>query len=276
VVLGLREIAGSGLTLGDVSHPAEPACPPVPRIPAEGTADVWWARQADASPQLAGLLDPVERERWAGYRRDADRARFVVGCALAKTVIAACTGTRPAEVSFDRTCPECGRPHGKPALRAGTLEFSVAHSGDVVGVAVARSPVGVDVEQLAGRQHELSDPGSLARTVLAEPEQQRLAEVDPAGQARAFLVAWARKEAVTKARGDGLRTPFSEVVVAASAGPARLTAWPYPEDPRLVSLLDLEAAPGYVAALAVLGRCEAVRSRDGSALLSASRAGADG
>jgi hypothetical protein len=34
-----------------------------------------------------------------------------------------------------------------------------------------------------------------------------------------------------------------------------------------VSLRDLDAADGYVAALAVIGRCEAVRARDGSALL---------
>jgi 4'-phosphopantetheinyl transferase len=256
-----------------VSNAAGPVSPAAPRIPADGTADVWWARRADASPRLAGLLDPVERERWAGYRRDADRDRFIVGCALAKTVIGASTGQEPAEVLFDRTCPECGRPHGKPALRTGALEFSVAHSGDMVAVAVAVSPIGVDVEQLADRQHELGggDPGSLARLVLAEPEQQRLAAAGPAGQARAFLVAWARKEAVTKARGDGLRTPFSEVIVAADAGPPRLTAWPYPEDPRDVSLLDLDAAPGYVAALAVLGRCDTARAGDGSALLTAAR-----
>jgi hypothetical protein len=36
-----------------------------------------------------------------------------------------------------------------------------------------------------------------------------------------------------------------------------------------VVLLDLEAAPGYVAALAVLGRCGTVQARDGSALLAA-------
>jgi len=34
-----------------------------------------------------------------------------------------------------------------------------------------------------------------------------------------------------------------------------------------VSLRDLDAAAGYVAALAVIGRCEAARARDGSALL---------
>jgi 4'-phosphopantetheinyl transferase len=252
-----------------VSYPAEAARQAVPRTPAEGTADVWWARRQDASARLASLLDPIERERYAGYRRDADRDRFVVGCALAKTVIGACLGREPAGVSFDRTCPECGRPHGKPVLRLGTLEFSVAHSGDAVAVAVAAAPVGVDVEQLAGRPHELGggDLAALARTVLAEPERHQLAAADPAVQARAFLVAWARKEAVTKAKGDGLRVPFSEVVVAADAGPPRLTAWPYPEDPRGVSLLDLDPAPGYVAALAIIGRCDGARARDGSLLL---------
>jgi hypothetical protein len=74
---------------------------------------------------------------------------------------------------------------------------------------------------------------------------------------------------VTKATGDGMRARFSDVVVAGPPGAPRLVAWPYPEDPRGVALLDLEAAPGYVAALAVLGRCDAVQARDGSALLAA-------
>jgi hypothetical protein len=34
-----------------------------------------------------------------------------------------------------------------------------------------------------------------------------------------------------------------------------------------VSLHDLATDAGYVAALAVIGRCEAVRARDGSAVL---------
>ena len=74
---------------------------------------------------------------------------------------------------------------------------------------------------------------------------------------------------MTKATGDGMRAAFSEVVVAADAGPPRVESWPYPRSPRDVSLLDLDAAPGYVAALAVIGRCKAVRARDGSALLAA-------
>jgi 4'-phosphopantetheinyl transferase len=255
---------------------SRPAAPAGLAALTEGTAEVWWARRQDASLRLSGLLDRAERERWAAYRRDADRERFLVGCGLAKTVIAARVGQRPAEVNFDRTCRQCGKPHGKPAVRGGDLEFSVAHSGDLVAVAVAVAPVGVDVEQLEGRPHELGggDPATLARVVLAPEEQAALAAVPAPGRARAFLVAWTRKEAVTKAKGDGLRVPFGTVVVAPDAAAPRLVAWPYPQDPRSVSLHDLDTEPGYVAAVAVLGRCDTVRAGDGSALLTGLEAGA--
>jgi 4'-phosphopantetheinyl transferase len=243
-----------------------------PGIPADGTAEVWWARRQDAAANLPGLLDGAERERWAAYRRDADRERFLVGCALAKTVLAACTGQRPAEVRFDRACRQCGKPHGKPVLQGGDVEFSVSHSGDLVAVAVAAAPVGVDVEQLEDRPR--GDPVALGRVVLAEPEREALGALAPAARARAFLVAWTRKEAVTKAQGDGLRVPFREVVVTEAAAAPRLLAWPYPQEPGRVSLLDLDPEPGYVAALAVLGRCDTVRARDGSALLASREAGA--
>ena len=107
-----------------------------------------------------------------------------------------------------------------------------------------RLPVGVDVEQLDGRPHPLGgdgDPEALARMVLSAAERAVLAAVPPAARARAFLVAWTRKEAVTKATGDGLRAAFSDVVVAADAGPPRLVSWPYPRSPHSVSLLDLDA-----------------------------------
>jgi 4'-phosphopantetheinyl transferase len=241
-----------------------------PAPPPDGTAEVWWARRQDAAERYLALLDGTERRRWTAYRRDADRERFLVGCVLAKAALAGYAGLRPADVRFDRTCSQCGEPHGKPAFAGYGLGHSVAHSGDLVAVAVAGYQVGVDVEQLDGRPHPLGgdgDPEALGRLVLSGAEQAALAAIPSSGRARAFLVAWTRKEAVTKATGDGLRAAFGEVVVAADAGPPRLVSWPYPRDPGEVTLLDLDAAPGYVAALAVLGPCAAVTPRDGSVLL---------
>jgi 4'-phosphopantetheinyl transferase len=236
-----------------------------------GTADVWWAHRQDASARLAELLDETEQGRRAAYRRAEDRERFVVGCALANTVLARYSGRRPADVRFDRACAACGRPHGKPVATGLGLEHSVSHSGDLVAVAVARSPVGVDVEQLDGRSRPVGggDPQALARLVLGEDERAALAAVRPSARAHAFLVAWTRKEAVTKATGDGMRVSFSDVVVAVDGGAPRVVSWPYPRPPETVSLRDLETETGYVAAIAVIGRCDAVQAGDGSALLAA-------
>jgi 4'-phosphopantetheinyl transferase len=227
----------------------------------EATAQVWWARRTDARPGLAEVFDDTERTRWTRYRRPEDQERFLVGCALAKTVAATYTGQQAADVRLDRTCAECGAPHGKPRAVGTDLELSVSHSGDLIVVAAANgAPLGVDVERDDGRR----DTEALARFILAEGERPPAG----AGEPRVFLRAWTRKEAVTKATGDGLRVPFTQVVVSGADEPPRVIAWPYPGSPDGVSLFDLDAPDGYLAALAVIGGCDRVDIRDGSALLS--------
>jgi 4'-phosphopantetheinyl transferase len=232
-----------------------------------GTAHVWWASRADAAPHLDALLDATERARWTAYRRNEDRERFLVGCALAKSAIAGYTGQRPADVKLDRACARCGKPHGKPAVPGSSLQLSVSHSGGKIAVAVADlTPVGVDVEQADGRAPGGEDPAALARYVMSDAELSGLTPGAADGTHR-FLVTWTRKEAVTKATGDGLRVAFRDVVLSPPDASPRVVAWPYPEPPELVSLFDLDASPGYVAALAVLGDCNAVLPADGSSLL---------
>ncbi len=87
-----------------------------------------------------------------------------------------CASTGPAASAASRTA-------SRPAP-GGTLEHSVAHSGDLVAVAVTGNPVGVDVEQLDGRPHPLGgdgDTGALARLVLSGAEQAALGAIPPAG-----------------------------------------------------------------------------------------------
>lgn len=110
---------------------------------------VWWADLTRARVDLVELLDATERSRLAGLDLPADRARFVVGVALLRTVAAEYLGTAPADVEIDRTCSECGGPHGRPRI-AGGPHVSVSHSGVLVVVATCGSAgVGVDVQRIS-------------------------------------------------------------------------------------------------------------------------------
>ncbi|HZR52917.1 MAG TPA: 4'-phosphopantetheinyl transferase superfamily protein [Streptosporangiaceae bacterium] len=232
---------------------------------------VWWARRQDARPELTALLDDTEHERFTSYLHQPSRERFLAGCSLAKAAVAAARGVDPREVTLDRSCARCGEPHGKPRVSDGDLELSVSHSGDRVAVAITRkTPIGVDVEETDGRARGGDDPGALERYVLSDAEQAAFdREPAAADRRRNFLVIWTRKEAVLKATGDGLNVPLHDLVVAAPSAQPAVLAWPYPDPPDRVTLLDLDAGPGYVAALAVLGQCEEVISQDGTALLAA-------
>jgi 4'-phosphopantetheinyl transferase len=240
----------------------------VPESPV--TANVWWATRKDASAHLEALLDDTERDRYQGYRRLEDRERFLVGCSLAKTVAAARLDRPVTGIVLDRSCTECGKPHGKPVVRGTDLELSVSHSGDRIAVALAiGTPIGVDVEQVEGRSRHPGgdDPDALLHYVLADGEVTDIARQQPDIRHRSFLIAWTRKEAVTKATGDGLRVSFKDVIVSPATEAPMVLAWPYQERPESVSMFDLDPGEGYVASLAVIGRCDAVIAGDGSALL---------
>jgi 4'-phosphopantetheinyl transferase len=179
--------------------------------------EVWWR---EPSLDGADLLVGVEHERAAAYLRVVDRARFVTGVALSRTVLGERLGVEPRDVPLDRTCERCGRPHGKPFVPGGP-ELSISHSADRVVLAVADVPVGVDVEKL---DRDVV-PTRLARRVLLPEEQAAVATpLD-------FLRAWARKEAVVKATGEG-----TSVLPRA--------------DPPGYAVADIDVGDGYVAAAA--------------------------
>lgn len=116
--------------------------------------EVWWAGLSSARVGLEDLLDTGERTRLAGLDLPADRARFLLGAALLRTAAGRAVGMPPDRVEIDRSCAQCGEPHGAPRV-AGGPHLSVSHSGVLVVVAVCvDAAVGVDVQRvsdLAGR-----------------------------------------------------------------------------------------------------------------------------
>jgi 4'-phosphopantetheinyl transferase len=233
---------------------------------------VWWARARSADPSLASLLAPEERERVGRLRRADARDRMIVAWALTRALLGPIIGEAPAAVAVERRCERCGaRDHGKPRLADASagLHFSLSHSGDHVAVALSRAgAVGVDVECLKPGM----DYRSLHRRTLTAAEA---AALEAAGDRPFdFLRTWVRKEAVTKAIGTGVATPFDSFAVAAPHLPAALLTWP--GDPARAgdtTLQDLAAHGDCPAAVAVLARDVVVVERDGSAVLGGAERG---
>jgi 4'-phosphopantetheinyl transferase len=193
------------------------------------------------------LLDDGELARAERFRREEDRARFVTGRVVAKMALTEVLDVAPNDVTFTLHCAVCDdsrdEPHGKPAVAG--AEFSIAHSGELVAVAVASVPVGVDVELINSR----TDVASMAPTVLSSAERAALAAQD---ERQAFFTYWARKESILKATGRGLSVELNTVDVADIAAPL-----PRPDGPGRVAVADLDlsdyaAHEDYRGAVAVL------------------------
>ena len=120
-----------------------------------GPVRVWVATLPEADLALRAWLDDRELERFAGYQRDADRARFLLGAAMLRSAVAAELGMPPWAVPVHRACAGCGRGHGRPAGPDARVALSVSHGGLLVVLALAVDQVvGVDVERVDGRQQE--------------------------------------------------------------------------------------------------------------------------
>jgi 4'-phosphopantetheinyl transferase len=210
---------------------------------------VWAARLSDVQPHWIALLDAAERERYDRLRWRTDRARLLLGACLVRAVVGARLGVAPTRITLDRTCSQCGQPHGRVRVIGGDVAVSVSHSGDWVLVAErVGGPVGVDVE--------LIDPSvntsALARVVLRPAEHSTLTRLRWDDRPAAFARYWTRKEAVLKVTGDGLRVPLRDLHMSAPDQRAALISWSRrPELVRRLRLADVVVAQGFAACVAI-------------------------
>jgi 4'-phosphopantetheinyl transferase len=214
--------------------------------------EVWWARPAPATERLLGMLDGVERERYAGYHREIDKLRFLTGRTLIRAIAGRRLDVEPERVALDASCYECGKPHGKPRVVASPNppEVSISHSGSLVALAVvAGAPVGIDVEQIRA-----AEVGDLARMVISAAERADFAALAENDRQSGFFTYWSRKEAVVKAAGKGMSIPMTKLTLSAPDAPPRLLASESSEvDPARVRMADLRPGHDYRACVAVLG-----------------------
>ena len=179
--------------------------------------DVWYVDldvSADALSCFRHGLSEDEVAKAERFHWHRDRARYIVGRAALRRVLADRLGCLPAAIRFSYGS------NGKPMLEGGRgyVEFNLAHSGGDAVIALADgAAVGVDIELL----RPIADVESLARLVFSDVELRELAlALDPG---LAFLNGWTRKEAYVKALGLGLSAPLTEIIVSLLGSPELLS-----------------------------------------------------
>jgi 4'-phosphopantetheinyl transferase len=202
-----------------------------------------WRASTDVEPGrlrvLWSTLSTDERERAERFRFSRDRQRFIARRGLLRAILGRYVGAEARELRFSY-----GR-FGKPAVASGpgrpALEFNLSHSAGLALLALtAREGVGIDVERIDVH----IDYREVAVSVFPAQESEALQRTPPARARRMFFRLWSLREAVGKARGDGLAVLDQRQAdtAAEESGPM----WG-------CSATELDIAEGYAAALAVCG-----------------------
>jgi 4'-phosphopantetheinyl transferase len=195
------------------------------------------------------LLSPDERQRAERFVFHKHRVRFIVARAVLRILLSRYLDREPERIGF-----VYGR-EGKPALAEGgaSIRFNLSHSEALALYALTlRREVGIDLEWISPRIsfEELAErfftPGEVA-SLRALPDDAR----EPA-----FFACWTRKEAYMKAIGKGLSLPTQdfEVTLAPGEAAALLSTRHDPDQAARWSMLELDAGPGFAAAVVVEGR----------------------
>jgi 4'-phosphopantetheinyl transferase len=221
----------------------------VQSVPALDAAEIhlWRGRfVADAAAQvtLEQRLSEDERAHAARFRFAPDRIRYIAARAMVRRIVACYVAERPDRLRFRY------EQHGRPALAVRSdrcIDFNVAHSGELVVLAVARArKVGVDVEKI---RLDI-EAEEIAEHFFSPREVRIIRSLSGDQRPRAFFCCWTRKEAYVKACGEGLAMALDSFDVTLAPGdPALFTRGVDPS----WQLLGFEAACGYPAALAYNG-----------------------
>lgn len=214
---------------------------------------VWRASLEQPSSYVQSLmqtLSPDEQIRARCLYFEQDRTRFVVGRGLLRNILGCYLNVEPHRLRFGY------EPAGKPALATGLdaegLQFNVSHSHDLVLYAITRyRKIGIDLE----RVRLLLDAERTIAQIFSPHEQAVFRSLAPYQQQNVFFHGWTRKEAYTKACGDGLARPLDRIEVSLVPWePVRfLRIDGDPQEARRWSLFELRPATDYIGALAVEG-----------------------
>jgi 4'-phosphopantetheinyl transferase len=227
--------------------------PPAGVVLSSEDVHVWSALLDQPMPLFRKLAETLSVDEWMRGKRyytERDRTRFVVRRGVLRMLLGRYLDVEPHQIQFRYG------PYGKPVLAwpaiSRHIHFNLSHSDGLGLYAVTRDrQIGVDVE----RVRPLPDAEQIALHFFSPRENAALHALSSNERQEAFFNCWTRKEAYLKATGGGLACPLNTFEVSLTPGePTRLLS--NSSDPQELtrwSLQTLTPAPGYVAALAIMG-----------------------
>ncbi len=193
---------------------------------------------------LHETLSPDEHQRANKLAIKEKRDQFIVARSVLRVVLAKYLDVEPSALVFGYG------EHGKPSIvgHPKGIEFSLSHSEliGLIGVAQNRR-IGIDVDQL-GR---VTDWIKVARRNYSNIEQEQLFSLKHAEGESAFMRAWTRKEAYTKALGDGFAYGFRNFSVSLNAQARLIDDDKYPDRPSAWQLAELELKLPSIGSIAI-------------------------
>lgn len=174
---------------------------------ADNEIHVWWASLRVSSTRLAwyaATLHADEHARAARFRCEEHQKLFVAARGGLRELLSSYLDTPPIALRFNYA------ERGKPTLEGFSgVYFNLAHSAAHALYAVARCPVGVDLESM----ERTLDRMALAQRICTAREWAVFQTLPKETWQTAFFNCWTRKEALLKATGQGLSGGLQDLEV---------------------------------------------------------------
>jgi 4'-phosphopantetheinyl transferase len=189
--------------------------------------------------RLAETLSIDERERALRYYFESDRTRFLVGRGILREILGWLLRVSPGELIFSYGAlgkPRLAAPDGEN--RENHLYFNLARSDSLAVFAVSPAhEVGVDLERIRA----IDEAQEMAAHFFHERERARWLSLPSDKRTEAFFDVWTGKEALLKARGEGIGERMKQADAGTARDESNGTPW---------SLQSFRPALDYTAAVA--------------------------
>lgn len=196
-----REVAGAGWMRADLVHADLPS----------DLSIRWLTYDPEFRDAYRAVLSPQELQRLSAITHPRQRKSFVLGRAVARSLLGERLGLAPHQVQLRRA------EDGAPILERTRWQVSIAHSGaHAVGV-VGQRTLGIDLERIQPRRE------GLEKRILHEEEWADF-EALPLDHAARVMLIWTLKEATLKAIRMGFRHAASAVRLEVDYPAGRATA----------------------------------------------------